>query len=372
TEVVIWGGYLGVAGPGTRPVTESWTVIVHGQDDPGAASAPEIELSRQVLTRFDTVETGGLSGGVDEYRWVLRLREPVFLPSPGFYWVEAFHDSPDADVAAVVGSAPLQLPPGPDGYVLATAAPGESWAPRAESNLAMELCGFDARWGGLIVPGFEVDLDNPDEVTLFAVRNTRRNARREIRVRYFGDAFSDGLLREDAFVLEAGQTSPINVGLNTTGLDPDGDGRAAGFIVISGADGAWDDLEGDFSRVDFANDFAAGSRLFEADDFCRRQEIRAVDFGSGSDFGVLLRESSGPGPAAMVVTVLDEAGNLVGERSVPRNSANVRRLAIEELDDTLDFGTLIFDFTPSGGGVVTGRYSAFGRFSTEVNGACRD
>ena len=39
---------------------------------------------------------------------------------------------------------------------------------------------------------------------------------------------------------------------------------------------------------------------------------------------------------------------------------------------TESFGTLVFDFTDSGGGWVSGRYSAFGRFSVDLESACRD
>ena len=36
------------------------------------------------------------------------------------------------------------------------------------------------------------------------------------------------------------------------------------------------------------------------------------------------------------------------------------------------FGTVLFDFAGSEGGWVSARYSAFGRFSLELNAACLD
>ncbi|MCP3994495.1 MAG: hypothetical protein GY722_05435, partial [bacterium] len=36
------------------------------------------------------------------------------------------------------------------------------------------------------------------------------------------------------------------------------------------------------------------------------------------------------------------------------------------------FGTVMFDFSGSGGGWASAKYSAFGLFSVELNSACRD
>ncbi|MEM6793877.1 MAG: hypothetical protein AAF725_07825 [Acidobacteriota bacterium] len=368
TEVILWGTYLPLDEP---PPAETWTVTIHGQDSLVQATQPEFVLSRQVLTKLSREATGEVSLENNEYRWRLRLNEPVYLARAGYYWIEAFHDSPTATTDAVLGSAPLQIGNGAEGFAVSRTAPGALWEILPQFDIALEACGFDAGWGGLIVPGFRIDESNPDDTTLFAVRNTNTLSGRTVRVSYYGDSFSDGPLRVDEIELNPGQTLPVNVGL-VSGLDFDGEPVSSGFIIISEADGTWDDLEGDFSRVDFANDFAAGSRMIEADEFCRKQEIRVVDFGSGSDFNVLLREGVFSPQAAMTVTILDEAGNLVAEEEVAGNGYNLRKIAIEELTEDLSFGTLIFDFGGSGGGVVTGRYSAFGRFSTEVNGVCRD
>lgn len=85
----------------------------------------------------------------------------------------------------------------------------------------------------------------------------------------------------------------------------------------------------------------------------------------------MLRDPPSGGQVAFNVTIYDELGNVRGQRAVVQSS-HTRQLAIEELISNLAFGTLVFDFSRSGSGVVTGSYSAFGRFSTEVQGACRD
>ena len=47
-------------------------------------------------------------------------------------------------------------------------------------------------------------------------------------------------------------------------------------------------------------------------------------------------------------------------------------LEVEELVAEESFGTVVFDFSRSGGGWVSAKYSAFGLFSVELNSACRD
>lgn len=370
TEIVIWGYYF----DDRVPELEHWTVAFHTNDF--IPNLPAGAFSVQNATPVSRVATGATSStdGLVEYRWLLRLDEPVQLDiNTPDYWLEIFHDSPDSDVIGLIGGVDFGSA---RSAASIASAPGSEWG-SVDFGLAMQICGLDSRWNGLVVPRFELDTSNPADATLLAARNTT-DGQIGLEVAYYGSGrIEDGPLRADRFVVEPRATRPININLDPTGLDPDEDGRAAGFIVVRELSFTEDvlgvaNLTGDFSRVDFTNDFAAGERLVPPSAFCQTQEIRVVDFGSGSNFNIVLRDP--PREANQVafnVTIFNEAGVEVGRRSV-FHRFHTRQLAIEELTSSLSFGTLVFDFSPSGSGVVTGSYSAFGRFSTEVLGACRD
>ena len=99
---------------------------------------------------------------------------------------------------------------------------------------------------------------------------------------------------------------------------------------------------GDFARVDFSNDFA---RMLATGDFCQAQEVRFLDFGSGSTFNVMLRNPpQGLNPTGFRVTVYDEAGTRVSSIDLIHRGGHSRKLAISEVTD-LQFGTLVFDFS---------------------------
>ncbi len=228
---------------------------------------------------------------------------------------------------------------------------------------------------GLIVPGFEVDVDNPaGKTTYFAVRNTSDEAI-EGYVAYYGKQYTQEPLRTDPFTLGPRQTLTHNVRADLEELEVAG-GLATGLIVISEA--SWfcgylgrfcaPNLEGDFIRLDADNDFATGDRLLHPDQLCRRQEVRFLDFGSGSKLRILVDDPQLPGPS-FSFTAYDEAGGLIaeGERDTPDN---LTILNATDLAGSTSFGTIVFDFSSSGGGFVTAEYSAFGRFSLELNSAC--
>lgn len=223
---------------------------------------------------------------------------------------------------------------------------------------------------GLIVPGFEVEVDAPlGPTTFFAVRNTS-DEEVTVNVNYYGDQLGDAPLRTDVFVLGPQETLPANVRFNLTDLEVV-DGFATGVITIDEGDGLGaPNLEGDYFRLDDGEDFATGDRLVRPTDFCTRQEVRFVDFGSGSQLRVLVDRPLGEEGPTFSYTAYDQAGVelLQGDFSTS-NHLNV--IDVADLGIAENFGTVVFDFTTAGGGFVTGKYSAFGRFSVELNAACR-
>lgn len=372
TEVVIWGWYFPT---NTPPPLETWTIRFHQDGNNSTGNVPSGLISSQTVVPVSRTATGRtaeiLGVTVDEVRWVLRLPEPVALPGVLglFNWIEAFHDSPTVAANTSIGYADLDPVHGGVGFGQAFTAPGDEWSRVEDVHLAMQICGVRSEWNGLMVPGYQIDTTTPGGATSFlAIRNTA-NGPTDINVAYYGEDLDAGPLRVDPVSLAPRQTYTHNLRANLSGLDPDADGTASGFVVVTESGGGAKNLTGDVLRVDFANDFATGERLLAFDDFCPEQEIRFVDFGSGSEFNVVLRDPPSSG-AAMTVTVLDEAGNQLSQVNVA-DGRQVQRIPITDLINNQSFGTLVFDFSASHGGVVTGSYSAFGRFSTELRGACR-
>ncbi len=228
-----------------------------------------------------------------------------------------------------------------------------------------------SQMAGLIVPGFEVAVDEPEgTTTLFAVRNTSDDAI-DVEVAYHGDEITDTPLRTDVFTLAARQTLPWSLRDDLSNLAV-ADGVAGGLILISEAGGSSaPNLEGDYFQVDSANDFAGGDRLVRPSELCNLQEIRFVDFGSGSTFRVLVDTPRGGVEPSFGFTAYDEAGIMVAEGTF-FTSDHLNVLGPTDLGITQAFGTLVFDFSSSGGGWVSARYSAFGRFSVDLKSACRD
>lgn len=371
TEVVLWGWYFPT---NTPPPVETWTLGVYtdNTDSDGAIPGQGLAIqTAEIVSRTATGRTADILGViVDEYRWLLRFPEPVSLPEGGIYWVEAFHDSPVPNADTSISFAEADLNSGPPNFAVSTSsAPGTEWSTDDTSNLAFQICGVAAEWNGLMVPGYQLETADPNGPTTFlAVRNTSSNPL-NIDVAYYGDDLDAGALRVDTVNLSANQTYTHNLRSNLQGLDPDADGTASGFVVVTEQGGGAANLTGDVLRVDFANDFATGERLLAFDDFCLKQEIRFVDFGSGSEFNVVLRDPPESG-ASMTVTAFDEAGNQLAQVNI-NDLRQVQRLPIGDIVANQSFGSLVFDFAASQGGVVTASYSAFGRFSTELRGACR-
>ncbi|MEM7351425.1 MAG: hypothetical protein AAF657_11505 [Acidobacteriota bacterium] len=221
---------------------------------------------------------------------------------------------------------------------------------------------------GLIVPGFEVDLADPDGPgTLFSVRNTTDDFR-AVEVNYYPFDIRDAPLRTDVLNLGPQTTGPVNVGTNVTNLLVENN-FATGLILINEVGGGGGNLQGDYFRVDFTNDFATGDRMVRPEDLCAVQEIRYVNFGGGTQFRVLLDDPPTDGSAAFSYTAYTDGGAMVAEG----NFFSSNHLTLIEQDDLVpgqNFGTLLLDFSPSGSGWASAEYSAFGRFSLELNSAC--
>ncbi len=224
---------------------------------------------------------------------------------------------------------------------------------------------------GLIVPGFEVAVDDPrGTTTLFAVRNTSDDAI-DIEIAYHGHQVTDTPLRTDAFTLTARQILSWSLRNDLSDLEADA-GIASGLILITEAGGSSAaNLEGDYFQVDSANNFAGGDRLARSTERCDLQEIRFVDFGSGSMFRVLVDMPRGAVEPSFGYTAYDEAGTMVAEGTY-FTSDHLNALSLADLGITQAFGILLFDLSSSGGGWVSARYSAFGRFSVDLKSACRD
>ncbi len=222
----------------------------------------------------------------------------------------------------------------------------------------------------LIVPGFEVDVDNATgPTTFFAIRNTSDDSV-DALIAYHGEEVTETPLRTDTITLGPQQTEAIDVRSNLSDLPVD-NGFATGLILITQDDLGPRDLEGDFFRLDQANAFATGDRLTTPEDFCMMQEIRFVEFGSGSEFRILVDTPQGQAQHSFSYTAYDQQGNVLvtGGRFT---SEHLTTIDVTELGFNDPFGTVVFDFTNSGGGWVSARYSAFGLFSVELNSACRD
>lgn len=222
----------------------------------------------------------------------------------------------------------------------------------------------------LVVPFFEVDTTDPSgTTTLFAVRNTFSQPV-DIEVRYQAP---DGTpLHQDLETLAGRQTLSRNV-RDVAGLPVDPDGFARGFIIVLQTSRMGSPLlVGDYFQVDPGNAFATGQRMASLDELCNLTEARYADFGSGTELRLLIGTPQGSDPIfdppSVVVTPILEDGTLL-----PTTKIFTNEFAIEVSASDLtasSFGTLIFDFMNSGGGLVYAEYSADGQFSVGLNGAC--
>ncbi len=85
----------------------------------------------------------------------------------------------------------------------------------------------------------------------------------------------------------------------------------------------------------------------------------------------MLDDPQGPGTASFHYTAYDTAGTKIADDDY-FTSDHLNVIGVDQLVSGESFGTVVFDFSSSGGGFATARYSAAGRFSLELNAACLD
>lgn len=246
------------------------------------------------------------------------------------------------------------------------AAPPRVWSAEAPSPPFAKI---DLPSTTLVVPFFEVDrTSSGGTTTLFAVRNIVATPV-DIEVRYQApDGTALGLEQE---TLGPFETLTRNV-RDVAGLPTDPDGFARGFIVVVQTTVTTRNLlVGDYFQVDVENAFATGERMVSLDDLCSAAEVRALDFGSGTELHFLLGSPRGANPAtdpaSVQVSSYDEQGNEGPVRLIYTDDFTFG-LFVGDLFN-LSFGTLIFEFG-SGGGAVYAEYSAGGLFSAGINAVC--
>lgn len=222
----------------------------------------------------------------------------------------------------------------------------------------------------LVVPFFEVDASDPSgTTTLFAVRNVFSQPV-DIEIRY--QAPDGTALRQDLETLAGRATLTRNL-RDVPGLPVDPDGFSRGFIIVlqTSRNGS-PLLVGDYFQIDVGNAFATGQRMASLDDLCLLTEARFADFGVPSELRLVIGTPQGSNPIfdppSVEVTPILEDGTLLPKTRVFTDEFAIK---VSSADFTAaPFGTLVFDFFNSGGGLVYAEYSAQGQFSVGLNGAC--
>ncbi len=222
--------------------------------------------------------------------------------------------------------------------------------------------------GGWILPGFEVEIDDPTGPTVqWAIRNQSDNIQ-SVDLRYYGRTVTSEPLRDSIFNIGPQATVATDIRFNLNDLEVR-EGFATGVAIAKVAGGGTQGIAADYFRIDEGNAFATGNRWVNPSELCDNREARLVDFGGGTIFRVLLNQPQGPLASSFSYQVFDFNGNEVINLGFI-TSQHYLELDTSELNIGIPFGTVVFSFAPSAGGWVSARYSAFGQFSTEVVGAC--
>lgn len=221
---------------------------------------------------------------------------------------------------------------------------------------------------GLIVP-ILVDLTDPEgRTTFFAVHNTT-DSTLVAEIGYYTTTIGDEPVHTDQVTLDPASTVAFNARNHLMGYETSGLDQLEGLVLITeqGSTTA-PNLVGDSFSVDSSNDFASGDRLLRSSDLCNRQKIRFVDFGSGTEFRVLLNEPRGASAPSFSYTAYDESGTIVGDGDffAEEHVVLIDRSALANQP----FGVLYMDFGNALGGHISATYSAFGRFSVGIGGEC--
>ena len=220
----------------------------------------------------------------------------------------------------------------------------------------------------LMLPFYRVDREAPfGETTLFALRNVE-SAPTLVAAQFF--SVGSSLLAERSYQLEPREVVTVNL--------RDVPGLERGYALLTSFGGS--KLAGDFFQVNPGQNFATGGLLVETEPsfghLCRLWDIRFIEgggFSGGTEFVVWVRNAPGfssNDPVLVRMAYFDEAGEPAGMIHV-RSSAHAFTLDTDFPWD-VDFGAVEILFTPeSGGGLVSGVYSAEDRYSVSIDGTCR-
>ena len=117
---------------------------------------------------------------------------------------------------------------------------------------------------------------------------------------------------------------------------------------------------------------SGGSRIFYTE---TPRRVDSVELDSAASFTHNVRDDTAgldPDAASFTYEIYQQSGMLAASGSY-FTSDHLNVIDITQIAPPgVRFGTVIFDFTAARGGWVSARYSAFGRFSVELEAACRD
>lgn len=243
----------------------------------------------------------------------------------------------------------------------------------------------------LMVPFFKVDrARGAGESTLYAIRNTSATATHSVTVSYWVDHRFDPAADPDR--VQTFQLGPREVRTVNLRDVPQLEGGAGddslvrGWLVAEQTTGSTAVLSGDWFRLTPDQDFATGGRMLDAAASpytCTKWDQRFLvggAFSGGTRLEVFVDTPLGSHPGtdapSFVITFTNEAGTVQGSAVEVFTDRQVMELDVATLramlpDPRPAFGALEIVFQPgSGGGVVSGSYSARGRYSVELDGTC--
>jgi hypothetical protein len=221
----------------------------------------------------------------------------------------------------------------------------------------------------LLLPSYTVDTTSPfGDTTLYAIHNITAMAL-DLQITYRS---SDGTpLRTDTVEVGARDTLSVNI-RDVAGLPVDLDGFTRGYVVFEVVAPAGAMVVGDFIQVDVGDNFATGDRLVALADLCDAAEVRNFDVGEGTALTIIVFLARGTDldtdPPTFSVVPLSEDGAIGPQIDVYTDDFLVQLTAADL--SPFGAGNLTFDFTNASGGFVSAVYSAEGRFSVGINGAC--
>lgn len=277
------------------------------------------------------------------------------------------------------GQQAIRITPGTDADRETFLARREALLQTANARAPIVPEGRNEPATSLILPFFRVDRAHPaGETTLFALRNVLDHPI-DLYIRYFDSSMV--VQRADGpSTFGSREIKTVNI-RDIPGLPVDPDGYSRGMVFVDSS--ATSSLSGDFFQVDPTQNFATGDRLVDVQRqpfLCELWDMRFLNggpFSGGTDLRVLVWRAPGTDagdPPAMQLAFFDETGQI--ETTVWMHTAvNVLELSVKEMlpleAGYQPFGAVEIWFSPSTiGGVVTGTFSAEGRYSVGMPGTC--